>query len=305
MISSNNLIKKRILIIGSNGMLGQRLTDFFAADSLFELMCSSVEAESLIPNVQYRRLDITDKRSVKNTIKEFYPDFIINSAAYTNVDGCESEKELAWKINVNGPKNISSYANSINAHFIHISSDYVFDGVNGPYSESDRVNPISYYGKSKLASENALHISGGRFTIIRPNVLYGPAKHGRNDFVKWVVTSLRENKEIRIVDDQFNNPTFIDDIVSAISQIVNFDKTGLYHIGGKELLNRFDFTLRIADFFKLNKAKILRIKTSELNQAARRPLKSGLITLKAESELSYKPHEIEDTFSIMQKELDL
>ena len=301
----NNLIKKRLLIIGSNGMLGQRLVEYFSADNSFELLAASVEDKSFFAKLNYRTLDITNKSAVQKIIKEFYPDYIINSAAYTNVDGCESEKELAWKINVTGPEHIAFYASTINAHFIHISSDYVFDGKAGPYSETDKVNPISYYGKSKLASENALHKFGGKYTIIRPNVLYGPAKYGRNDFVKWVVTSLRDGKEIRIVDDQFNNPTYIDNLVSAISSIINFNKIGLYHIGGKELLNRFDFTMRISDYFKLDKTLVSRIKTEELNQAANRPLKSGLVTLKAETELAYKPFSIEDTFSLMQKELNL
>lgn len=286
-------------------MLGQRLVEYFSADNSFELFAASVEDKSFFDKLNYRTLDITNKSAVQKIIKEFYPDYIINSAAYTNVDGCESEKELAWKINVTGPEHIAFYASTINAHFIHISSDYVFDGKAGPYSETDKVNPISYYGKSKLASENALHKFGGKYTIIRPNVLYGPAKYGRNDFVKWVVTSLRDGKEIRIVDDQFNNPTYIDNLVSAISSIINFNKIGLYHIGGKELLNRFDFTMRIADYFKLDKTLVSRIKTEELNQAANRPLKSGLVTLKAETELAYKPFSIEDTFSLMQKELNL
>jgi len=301
----NNLIKKRLLIIGSNGMLGQRLVEYFSADNSFELLAASVENKSFFDKLNYRTLDITDKSAVKKITKEFYPDYIINSAAYTNVDGCESEKELAWKINVTGPEHLAFYASTINAHFIHISSDYVFDGKAGPYSETDKVNPISYYGKSKLASENILHKTGGKYTIIRPNVLYGPAKYGRNDFVKWVITSLRNGKQIRIVDDQFNNPTYIDNLVLAISSIINFNKTGLYHIGGKELLNRFDFTMRIADYFNLDKSLVSRIKTEELNQAANRPLKSGLVTLKAETELSYKPFSIEETFSLMQKELNL
>ena len=305
MILSNNLLKKRLLIIGSNGMLGQRLVEYFSANLSFELLCSSIEKKSFIPLVTYQTVDITEKSSVKKIIKEFYPDYIINTAAFTNVDGCESEKELAWKINVTGPEYISFYAKTIKAHFIHISSDYVFDGNAGPYAETDRVNPISYYGKSKLASENVLHKSGGKYTIIRPNVLYGPAKYGRDDFVKWVITSLRKNKPIKIVDDQINNPTYIDNLVSAISSVIHFNKTGLYHIGGKELLDRYDFTLRIADFFNLDKSRILRIKTEELNQPAKRPLKSGLITLRAETELSYKPYSIEETFALMQKELNL
>ncbi|MFH1194741.1 MAG: dTDP-4-dehydrorhamnose reductase [bacterium] len=305
MISSNDLIKNRILIIGSNGMLGQRLTGYFSSFDKVELFCSSAETSSFIPDVSYLQVDISQKNEVKKLIHNFYPDFIINAAAYTNVDGCEIEKELAWKINVDGVVNISKSAKAIHAHVIHMSTDYVFDGFNGPYSEIDTVNPISYYGRTKLAAENVLREGDNTFAIIRTNVLYGPAKYGRPDFVKWAVNSLRENKNIRIVTDQINNPTYIDDIVDAISKIIEFRKTGIYNIGGAEFLSRFDFTLRIADFFSLDKNLILPILTEDLKQPARRPLKSGLITLKAQTEFGFRPRSIMETFSLMKAELNL
>ena len=304
MISTSDIIKKRILVIGSNGMLGQRLVDYYNRYTI-ELFCASAEEESFIKDVNYRQIDISNKKDIKKLVKDFYPDVIINAAAYTNVDGCETEKELAWKINVNGPEYIAYYANSIDAHFINLSSDYVFNGKEGPYSEKDKVDPISYYGKTKLAGENVLFKSGCKYTIIRTNVLYGPVKYGRPDFVKWVITSLKAGNEIRIVNDQINNPTFIDDLVSGISKIVDTKKTGIFHLGGKEFLNRYEFTIKIADYFELDKSLIKKIKTEDLKQPAPRPLKSGLVTLKAETELNYRPHDILDTFKIIKKELNL
>ncbi len=305
MLWENGIIKKRILIFGSNGMLGQRLTTFYKSKKDVELLASSAEETSFFPEVDYRKVNIVDKNQVKKIIYDFYPDFIINAAAFTNVDACETQRELAWKINVVGVSNIANYAWTCDAHLIHISSDYVFDGENGPYTEKDKVNPISYYGRTKLASENVIIGSGVKNTIIRPNVLYGPAKYGRPDFVKWVVNSLKNNKPIRIVTDQFNNPTYLDDLVSAIASIIEFKREGVYHIGGSELLSRYDFTIRIADYFKLNKDLITPITTPDLNQPARRPLKSGLITLKAETEFGYSPRNIEETLYLMEKELGL
>ncbi len=302
---SSDLIKKRILIIGSNGMLGQRLADFFSSDKKVELMCASVESSSLIPEINYTQLDIVQKNKVKELILDFFPDFVINTAAFTNVDRSETEKETAWKINVNGPENIAHYCWTIDAHLIHISTDYIFDGKNGPYSEEDKPLPIGYYGRTKLASENSIRTSGVRFSIVRTNILYGPAKYGRPDFVKWVINSLRANESIRIVTDQIGNPTYIDDIVAAINKLIEFKKEGIYNIGGIEMLSRFDFTLRIAEYFCLDKKLIIPILTKDLNQPAHRPLKSGLITLKAETELGYKPHSIETTFGLMKKELNL
>lgn len=302
---SCDILKTRILIIGSNGMLGQRLVEFFMNSAQVELLCTSAEPESFIPNIAYKSLDITQKTKVREVILDFFPDFVINAAAYTNVDKAEIERELAWKINVNGVENLALYSWTIDAHLIHISTDYIFDGLNGPYREVDKPCPLGYYGRTKLASENSVKISGVRSTIIRTNVLYGPAKCGRPDFVKWVVNSLKSGNEIKIVTDQINNPTYVDDIVAAINKIIEFKKEGIFNIAGKELLNRFEFTNKIADFFNLNKNLIKPIITQELNQPAPRPLKSGLIILKAETELNYKPRSIEETLQLMRKDLNI
>lgn len=302
---NGNMIKSRILLIGSNGMLGQRLADFYSSSSDVELLCTSQEEKSFNDDVEYKSLDITQKQKVKEIILSFFPDFVINTAAYTNVDKAESERELTWKVNVNGVENIALYSWTIDAHLIHISTDYIFDGKNGPYSESDKPFPINYYGRSKLASENSIRTSGVRFTILRSNVLYGPAKFGRPDYVKWVIESLSSNKEIRIVTDQFNNPTFIDDICIAINKIIQFKKEGIFNIAGPEILSRLEFTNRIADYFMLDKNLIKPIVTGDLMQPAPRPLKSGLITLKAETQIGYKPTGIKESFAIIKKHLNI
>jgi dTDP-4-dehydrorhamnose reductase len=300
---NSGLIKNRILIIGSNGMLGQRLVDFFRGDNKIELKCASAEDESVHSGIDYTQIDIRQKNKVRELILGFFPDFVINTAAYTNVDKSESEKETAWKINVNGTENIALYSWTIDAHLIHISSDYIFDGKNGPYSELDKPNPVGYYGRTKLAGENSIRSSGVRYTILRTNILYGAARYGRPDFVKWVIDSLTAGDQIRIVTDQFGNPTYLDDLVSAINRVIEFKKEGIYNIGGKEILSRYEFTKRIAKSFGLDEKLIFPVLTGELNQAAQRPLKSGLITIKAETELGYKPQIIEKTFEHIRKEI--
>lgn len=302
---SSDLVKNRILITGSNGMLGQRAVEFYSKNNKYEILCLSVEDKSVIKGVDYLSCDLSDKENIKKAVYDFCPDSIINTAAYTNVDMSETERELAWKINVKGVEYLAEAARVIDAHLVHISTDYIFDGKNGPYNESAKPNPVGYYGRTKLASENTLKISGINYTVLRTNVLYGIAKNSRPDFVKWVVNKLRNNEQIRIVTDQINNPTFIDDLVQAINQVIEFRKFGIYNIGGPEFLSRFDFTLRIAEYFKLDQSLILPIKTIELNQPARRPLKSGLLTIKAQSELGFKPCSIEESFAIMKKELNL
>lgn len=301
MISSKDILKKRILIIGSNGRLGQSLVKKIMHREKTELMCGSIEEEPLIKDVDYRKVDITQKHQVKKLILDFVPDFIINAAAFTNVDKCESERELAWKINVTGVEHLAQYARLVDAHLTHVSTDYVFDGKKGPYSETDQPNPISYYGRTKFASENALTISGAKYAIVRTNVLFGPSEFGEPDFVNWVIDSLSSCKKIRIVTDQINNPTFIPDLAEGILRIVDLNKDGIYNLGGRELLSRYDFTLRIAEHFSLNKKLIEKIKTSDLKQPAPRPLKSGLIILKAETELNYKPLSLKEAFIAMAK----
>ncbi|MFO7447524.1 MAG: dTDP-4-dehydrorhamnose reductase [Ignavibacteriaceae bacterium] len=290
--------------MGANGMLGQRTVDYYSRFEHVELLTCSVEDKPVFDNIEYVQCDLTKRENVKSILYDFYPDFIINTAAYTNVDKCETEREAAWKLNVKGVEYLAEVCRVLDAHLIHISSDYIFDGARGPYSEKSKPNPLGYYGRTKLASENALRISGAMNTIIRTNVLYGIAD-SRPDFVRWLINSLRSGNEVRIVTDQINNPTFIDDLVQAISKIVEFRRSGVFNIGGRDFLSRYDFSTKVADFFNLNKTMIKPIKTEDLNQPAPRPLNSGLITIKAESELGFKPHSIEESLAIMKKELSL
>ncbi len=302
---SHDIIKKRILIVGSNGMLGQSLCGFYSKQNNIRLLGCSIENKSLVNDLDYIQCDVTKRNEVKKTILDFYPDYIINASAYTNVDKSETERELAWKINVKGIEYIAEAARVLDARIIHISTDYIFDGREGPYAEDEKPNPLGYYARTKLASENALKLSGVLYAILRTNVLYGADSNGKTGFVRWLVNSLRDGKNVRIVTDQVNNPTFVDDLVQAVSKVIEYNKTGIYNIGGREFLSRFEFSEIIADYFELDKGLIKPITTDELKQPARRPLKSGLITLKAETELGYKPHSIKETLAIIKKDLSL
>lgn len=300
----DGIIKKRILITGANGMLGQRLVKFFLQQKNYSLLTTSVEEKPAFNCADYSECDITIRDNIKKLILDYYPDVIVHTAAFTNVDLSETEREMCWKVNVKAVEYITEACRVLDNYLIHFSTDYIFDGTNGPYSESASPNPLGYYARTKLASENVLKLSGVAHTIIRTNVLYGIAE-SRPDFVRWVINKIINKEKINIVTDQVNNPTFIDDLVQAISKIIEFKKQGVYNIGGKELLSRYDFTLRIADFFNLDKNFIFPIVTKELKQPARRPLKGGLIITKAEAELGYKPYSIKESFEIMRTELNL
>ena len=281
---------KRILITGSNGLLGQKLAELFSRSSHYHLLLTSKQEHSVFDEeaIRYRQLDTTHKRDVQNIVEEFEPEFILNTAAVTNVDLCETERELAWKANVASVENLIYAAKLAGSKIIQISTDYVFDGKNGPYSELDRPNPISYYGRTKLASENVLHTSGVPSTIIRTMVLYGTGFGVKANFALWLVQNLGEGKPVRVVDDQVGNPTLADDLAYAILKIVELDRAGLYHISGPDLISRYDVAVALATVFSFNKKLITPVKTAAFKQPAPRPLNSGFITLKAETDLGVK-----------------
>lgn len=299
-----NLIKTRILIVGCNGMLGQALVKLYSKRKDVELHLSSIE-DQFVGNNQftYTKVDISKRNEVRKLFLDFFPDYVINAAAYTDVDGCETNRELAWNINVNGVKHLVEGCRIVDAQLVHISSDFIFDGQNGPYHEDDKPNPISYYGRTKFASENEIKIGGIPYLIIRTNVLYGLQKGVKKDFVEWVVENLSAEKQINVVTDQWNNPTYVDDLVNGISLAIDKKKTGIYNIGGLEYLSRFDFALKIAKVFGLNENLINQTTTDKLNQKAKRPLRGGLIILKAQTELGYKPRTIEENLLDIKKKL--
>jgi dTDP-4-dehydrorhamnose reductase len=285
---------KRILICGSNGLLGQRLALMLSSQTDYEVLNTSSERSFVFDDrlFDYTQLDITKKGDVKSLISSFHPTAIINAAAASNVDWCEDHREDAWKVNVVGVENLIEAARKVGARLVHISSDYVFDGNHGPYSENDKPNPISYYGKSKLAGENSVRTGGIPHTILRTMVLYGTGIGIRESFPAWVIRNLRADTQIRCVDDQIGNPTHVTDLAFAAVKGFELNRDGIYHVCGKERISRYDFALRVAQVFGLNPALIQRAKTSELHQGAPRPLLSGLVTLKAEVELGLTPMDI-------------
>ena len=195
----------------------------------------------------------------------------------TNVDACEQNPKLAVEINVAGLQNI---CNCFSGKIIHLSTDYVFDGVNGPYKEDDIVNPISVYGKTKLASEKILLENSGNNLVIRGNVLYDKSFTTDASFLNWVLSSLMNNQNISVVEDQFNNPTWTRSIADIIDLSISEDLNGIIHWGDADHLSRYDFAKKIAKKFSLDESLIKPVLTSQLNQPAKRPLLSGLLTEK-------------------------
>jgi len=295
----------KILITGANGLLGQKTAEVFSGESSHQLILTDIQPNSENPtSLEYYQLDLTKKEDVKQSFRKYAPDIIINTAAFTNVDGCETEKELSWRTNVDAVKHLIIASRVNSAKIIHISTDYVFDGKTGGYDENSTPNPMSFYGKSKLASENALITSGVNCAIIRTMIIYGTGRNVRPNFALWMIDMLKKKQIITIVDDQFGQPTIVDDLGLALLRIVSRDKSGIYHISGSEYINRYEFALKLADVFKFDKKLIQPIKTTELQQAAPRPMNSSFILLKAETELGLKTLNVNEGLYFLRTQLE-
>jgi len=283
---------KKVLIFGSNGLLGQSLVQVLKADFTIIAASRGEKNKSILPDEDYHKLDMTHRAEMVDFIQAQRPDIIINAAAYTNVDGCESDKEACWDANVHAVENIIDGANGLETVLVHVSSDYVFDGMQGQYSEEDELSPLGSYARSKMAAENIVTHAPMDHIIARTQVLYGYAKDVRLNFATWVISRLSVGKNIRVVIDQIGNPTYVDDLSESILRLLQNREYGLFHISGPETLSRYDFALIIAEVFDLNPDLIDKIITADLEQAAPRPLNSSFIIDKLVNRINWKPGDV-------------
>lgn len=294
---------KKVLITGANGLLGQALIN--TLKEKYVVLGTGIEEKSAQVEVgwKYERLDITEAQMCKEIFNIFLPEIVVNAASYTNVDSCEKEKELCWQVNVKSVENLAKLARNSKSHLIHYSTDYVFDGKHGPYGEGERPSPLGYYGKSKLSSENVLNQLGCQFTIARTCVLYGIGKQVKKNFFLWVLENLEAGIQMRIVTDQYNNPTLVDDLALGTQQIIENRALGIYHLGGKEYLSRYDFSLKVCEVFNMPKELIIPVESKQLNQQARRPLRGGLKIDLAQKKLYYSPRSVTESMIYLKRKL--
>lgn len=253
-----------VLVIGGTGFIGQHLMRYFVAEGT-----STVEKRGFI------KLDITDRNSLKKVIEKTKPSVVINSSGMTAVDECERRPEDAMKINGKSVEALSSICHKKKIKFIQISTDYVFDGKSGSYREQDRTNPVNQYGLSKLEGEKAALMHDG--IVLRISTPYGVNYiHRKETFFDFVIENLTFGNEIRIVNDQFTTPTFVNDIPRAIMELIRSDESGIFHLGLREKISRYDFAIKIAEFFGLEKEKIIPVSLDDISFLAERPRDSSL-----------------------------
>lgn len=288
----------RILITGSNGLLGQKIVNQLTNKKIVFLATSlGVNRNSKCKDSSYQTLDITNQKEIHNCIKGFNPTHIINTAAITNVDFCEDNIELCQNVNVNAVKYLFEASKSNNIQFIHLSTDFVFDGEEGPYSENDAPNPLSIYAKSKYNSEQVLiNDQYTNWSILRTIIVYGEGENlSRSNIVLWAKSALAEQKPLTIVDDQFRSPTWADDLAWACIKAAEINEIGIFHISGPKVFSIYELVCEIADFYGNDKSLIQPIKSNQLNQKANRPPKTGFVITKAKNRLGYSPKTLKES----------
>lgn len=297
----------KILITGANGLLGQKLVSLIVNGGEHQLIATA-RGENRLPFDQnkytYDTLDITNEAQVKAVIAKHKPDVVIHTAAMTNVDQCETEKEACWDLNVNAVQYMVKACETNNSFLVHLSTDFIFDGEAGPYDEEATANPISYYGESKLAAEHIITQSKLNWSIVRTVLVYGIAHDmSRTNIILWVKKSLEEGKEIKVVDDQLRSPTLAEDLAQGCLLIAEQRAKGIFNICGMDLLNPYEMAIKTANYFNLSTATMQKADSSTFTQTAKRPPKTGLLIEKARKVLGYKPRSFDEGIAFLAKQL--
>lgn len=281
----------KYFITGGSGLLGERLAATCTGNDEVILSHNSNRRENTV------KCDITNHLETREVIEKYDPDVIIHTAAMTNVDLCEDEVDKAYSVNADATGNLAHIADDLGCKIIYVSTDFVFDGKQGNYKENDAVNPLGVYAKSKYQGEVQLRENCGDWAIARVSVLYG--WHERDNFTTWVINSLHRKEKINIVTDQINSPTYADNAAEALYAIAKCDGKGIYHTAGNDLISRYDFTLKIADAFNLDKSLINPISSNSFVQKAPRPRDSSLNVEHIYEDLNFKMETADESLKRM------
>ena len=300
-------MKKKLLITGSNGLLGQKLIHMLVNHPIFELVATSRGANrcGLTTGYTYYPLDITNEQEVHAVFDEVKPQVVIHTAAMTNVDACELDLEACRIMNIDAVSYLIAAAQKYRTHFIHLSTDFIFDGSHGPLDESEQPAPLSFYGDSKWKGEQIVQAANCPWAIVRTVLVYGVVDDmSRSNIVLWAKGALEQGKTIHVVDDQFRTPTLAEDLAQGCMLIAEKQATGIYNISGPDFMSILELVTRVADFFQLDKTLIVPSKSEGIKQPAKRPPVTGFILTKAITELGYKPHRFEDGLNVVKQQLN-
>lgn len=299
---------KKILVTGSNGLLGQKLTEAVLSSQSFELVATSKGPDRFVhkEGYVYQSLDVTDKEAVFETLQKHRPDAVIHTAAMTSVDACHVDREGAWQLNVEAVAHLVNACEQLDIHLIHLSTDFVFDGLNGPYREEDEVCPVSYYGETKVAAEKLFEKANCKWSIVRTILVYGILKDmSRSNIILWAKGALEQAKPINVVNDQRRMPTWAEDLATGCLLIAAKEAKGTFHLSGKNDLSIAEIVGKVAEFWALDSNLVTEVSSDTLNQDAKRPKVTGFILDKASKELGYQPHSFDEGLVAVSKQLKL
>ena len=288
----------KLLVTGASGLLGEK-TAQLALKKGHDVYSTSKERPTNFGTPI--KLDLTNEGEISKIVSKLNPEAIIHSAAYTDVDGCETNRDLAWKINAEATKHIALASVGINAHITCVSTDYVFDGEKGLYTEEDKPNPISYYGYTKLKGEEFVKENATKWCIARPSVIYGWSVY-RQNFATWLISSLHEKKEVKALKDQYISPTFNTNLAQMLLEITERKITGILHTAGDTRISRCEYAMKLAEVFNLNTDLIKPAKMDEMSWKAKRPSDSSLNVSKASAVLNSKPLKLNQALKMMKEE---
>jgi dTDP-4-dehydrorhamnose reductase len=291
----------RILVTGASGLLGSKLVEILLRKGYVVYAgYNENKPKAGLPV----KLDVSNEGDVERAFEISRPEVVVHAAALTNVDACELNKELAWSINVVGTRNTVKLSKKYRAFLIYISTDYVFKGDKGMYSEDDPTEPVNYYGYTKLKGEEEVRLLE-EHCIARTSVIYGsiPAA-GKVNFALWVIDKLRKGEKVRALTDQWNSPTLNVNLAEMIVEIVERRFLGTFHLAGATRISRYDFARLIARKFNLDECLIQPITSNEISWIAQRPRDSSLNVEKASRTLKIKPLDIHRSLEILRSELE-
>lgn len=295
----------RILVTGSNGLLGQKLTQRLQRDEeVYPIATARGPSAVPLTRGEFHVLDITNGEEVKKVVQATRPEVIINTAAMTQVDDCETQRDACWAANVTAVEHLVKGCASMGIHLVHVSTDFIFDGSHGPLDENETPAPVNFYGESKLAAERIILESNISWTILRTVLVFGVTRDmSRSNIVLWVKKSLEQKKTIQVVNDQWRTPTLAEDLAEGCYLAARKRARGIYHISGKDFLSPYDIAIRTAEFFGLDKSLIKATDSTKFVQPAKRPLTTGFIIDKARKDLGYEPHSFEEGLAVLASQL--
>ena len=296
----------KYLITGANGLLGQKLVALLRSKPEIECIATGRGVNRNPPGEDYvyHTMDITVPDNISSAFDLTQPDVVIHTAAMTQVDQCEHDREDCWKQNVDAVGHIAEACNQHGSFLIHLSTDFIFDGAAGPYKEEDAPNPQSYYAESKLASEDLIKVRSSQWAIVRTILVYGiTPSMSRPNIILWVKDSLEKGKPIQVVNDQWRMPTLAEDLAMGCFLIGQKRAEGIFHISGKDMVTPYDIAIATADFFELDKSLITEVDASVFTQPAKRPARTGFVLDKARAVLGYEPRSLTEGLAILKEQL--